>query len=63
MLHNVQFARLRRQENYNLKRLPKAEVLGRYQGKLQNVLAAFRAFQAQSWGVNDSGLRPGRGPG
>lgn len=57
VLDGVQFVRLMRHENYNLKRLAKAEVLGRYQGKLQNALAAFEAFRQGSWGAHDPGLK------
>lgn len=57
VLDDVHFARLTRQDNYRVKWLSKAEVLGRYQGKLNQALAAFEAFRSQSWGLGDQGLK------
>ncbi len=57
VLYDVHFARLIRQDNYRVKWLSKAEVLGLYQGKLNQALAAFEVFRSESWGSGDQGLR------
>ena len=57
VLDDVHFARLTRQDNYRIKWLTKAEVVERYQGKLNQALAAFEVFRSESWGSGDQGLR------
>lgn len=56
VLEQVTYARLRRKLNYNVRRGSKAEILGRYQQKLNNALAAQQAFRAQARGGADEGL-------